>query len=51
MPGEDRRGYDALATAEVIAQHGGVHLRTELIHARQVGPAVLDTRQAREGRA
>ena len=42
MPEEDRHGYDALATAEVIAQHNGVHIRTELIHARQVGPAVVD---------
>jgi nucleotide-binding universal stress UspA family protein len=42
MPEEDRRGYDALATAEVIAQHNGVNIRTELIHARQVAPAVLD---------
>jgi nucleotide-binding universal stress UspA family protein len=42
MPQEDRRGYDALATAEVIAQHHGVTLRAELIHARQTGPAVLE---------
>jgi len=42
MPDEDRRGYDALATAEVIAHHNGVHLRTELIHARQIGAAVVD---------
>lgn len=42
MPEEDRLGYDALATAEVIAQHNGVNIRTELIHARQVGPAVLE---------
>ncbi len=42
MPDEERRGYDALATAEVIAHHNGVHLRTELIHARQIGPAVVD---------
>jgi len=42
MPDEDRRGYDALATAEVIAQHHGVHIRTELIHARGVAAAVLD---------
>jgi nucleotide-binding universal stress UspA family protein len=42
MPDEDRHGYDALATAEVIAQHNGVHLRTELLHARQIAPAVLD---------
>jgi nucleotide-binding universal stress UspA family protein len=42
MPDEDRRGYDVLATAEVIAQHHGVHIRTELIHARGIAPAVLD---------
>ncbi|HTJ25880.1 MAG TPA: universal stress protein [Candidatus Limnocylindria bacterium] len=48
MPEEDRRGYDALATAEVIAQHKGVNIRTELIHARQVGPAVIDLAK-REG--
>jgi len=48
MPDEDRRGYDALATAEVIAQHNGVTIRTELIHARQVGPAVVDLAK-REG--
>lgn len=42
MPDEDRIGYDALATAEVIAQHNGVHIRAELIHARQVGSAVVD---------
>lgn len=48
MPDEDRHGYDALATAEVIAQHNGVNIRTELIHARQVGPAVVDLAK-REG--
>ena len=42
MPDEDRIGYDALATAEVIAQHNGVHIRADLIHARQVAPAVVD---------
>jgi nucleotide-binding universal stress UspA family protein len=41
-PDEDRRGYDALATAEVIAQHNGVTIRAELIHARQTGAAVLE---------
>lgn len=41
-PDEDRRGYEELATAEVIAQHNGVHLRTELLHSRQVSQAVLD---------
>jgi nucleotide-binding universal stress UspA family protein len=48
MPEEDRHGYDALAAAEVIAQHKGVNIRTELIHARQVGPAVIDLAK-REG--
>lgn len=48
MPDEDRIGYDALATAEVIAQHNGVHIRAELIHARQVGSAVVDLAK-REG--
>lgn len=42
MPDEDRVGYEALATAEVIAQHHGVHIRAELMHARQVGSAVVD---------
>jgi nucleotide-binding universal stress UspA family protein len=41
MPEEDRRGYAALATAEVIAQHHGVTIRTELLHARQIAPAVI----------
>ena len=41
-PEEDRAGFDALATAEVIAQHQDVTLRTELIHARSVSSAVLD---------
>jgi nucleotide-binding universal stress UspA family protein len=42
MPDEDRRGYDALAAAEAIAQHSGITIRTELMHARQIGPAVID---------
>jgi len=42
MPDEDRRGYDVLATAEAIAQHNGVTIRTELIHARQIASAVLE---------
>ena len=42
MPEEDRRGYEALATAEVIAQHHGVNIHAELIHARQIAAAVLD---------
>jgi nucleotide-binding universal stress UspA family protein len=48
MPGEDRRGYDALATADAIAHHNGVTIRTELLHTRQVGPAVVDLAK-REG--
>jgi len=42
MPDEDRRGYAALAAAEAIAQHNGVTIRTELLHARQIAPAVLE---------
>jgi nucleotide-binding universal stress UspA family protein len=42
MPEEDRAGYDMLATAEVIAQHHDVHLRTEVLHARSVSSAVID---------
>lgn len=41
-PDEDRRGYGVLATAEVIAQHHGVHIRTELMHTRHLGPAVVE---------
>lgn len=41
-PEEDRHGFEELATAEAIAQHNGVSLRTELIHARHVGSAVLE---------
>ena len=48
MPDEDRRGYDALATAEAIAQHSGVNIRTELMHTRQVGQAVVELAK-REG--
>lgn len=48
MPDEDRHGYDALATAEVIAQHTGVNIRTELIHTRQIAPAVIELAK-REG--
>ncbi len=48
MPDEDRRGYDALATAEAIAQHSGVTIRAELLHTRQAGPAVVDL-AVREG--
>jgi nucleotide-binding universal stress UspA family protein len=42
MPDEDRAGFDMLATAEVIAQHHDVQLRTEVIHARSVSAAVTD---------
>jgi nucleotide-binding universal stress UspA family protein len=42
MPDEDRVAYDALATAEVIAQHHDVHIRTEVLHARSVSGGVLD---------
>ena len=42
MPDEDRAGFDMLATAEVIAQHHDVHLRTEVIHARSVSASVID---------
>ncbi|BDE05313.1 hypothetical protein WPS_05890 [Vulcanimicrobium alpinum] len=42
MPQEDRRAIEALATAEAIAQHGGVTIRTDVIHARQVSTAVVD---------
>jgi nucleotide-binding universal stress UspA family protein len=42
MPEEDRAGFDMLATAEVIAQHHDVHLRTEVLHARSVSGGVLD---------
>jgi nucleotide-binding universal stress UspA family protein len=42
MPEEDRAGFDMLATAEVIAQHHDVQLRTEVLHARSVSGGVLD---------
>ncbi len=42
MPDEDRAGFDMLATAEVIAQHHDVHLRTQVLHARSVSGGVLD---------
>lgn len=45
MPEEDRAGFDILATAEVIAQHQDVTLRTELIHARSIATAVLELAQ------
>jgi nucleotide-binding universal stress UspA family protein len=48
MPQEERAAYEALATAEVIAQHEDVHLRSEVIHARTVSGGVLDLAK-REG--
>jgi nucleotide-binding universal stress UspA family protein len=42
MPEEDRAGFDMLATAEAIAQHYDVQLRTEVLHARSVSVGVLD---------
>ena len=42
MPDEDRAGFDLLATAEVIAQHQDVQLRTQVLHARSVSGGVLD---------
>ncbi len=42
MPDEDRAGFDMLATAEVIAQHQDVQLRTEVVHARSVSAGVID---------
>jgi nucleotide-binding universal stress UspA family protein len=42
MPDEDRAGFDMLATAEVIAQHQDVQLRTEVLHARSVSVGVID---------
>ncbi|MGB8265674.1 MAG: universal stress protein [Candidatus Velthaea sp.] len=47
-PDADRAGLDVLATAEAIAQNNGVHLRNEIIHARQISSAVLDLAK-REG--
>ena len=41
-PIEDRAGLDVLATAEAIARKVGVHLRTEIIHTRQISQGVLD---------
>jgi hypothetical protein len=48
MPDEDRAGFDMLATAEVIAQHHDVQLRTEVLHARSVSSGVLGS--YREGK-
>lgn len=47
-PEEDRTGLGVLATAEVIAQNNGVHMRSEIIHARLISQAVLDLAK-REG--
>jgi nucleotide-binding universal stress UspA family protein len=42
MPEEDRAGFDMLATAEAIALHHDVQLRTEVLHARSVSGGILD---------
>ncbi len=42
MPDEDRAGFDMLATAEAIALHHDVQLRTEVLHARSVSGGILD---------
>jgi len=47
-PEEDRAGLGVLATAEAIAQNNGVHMRSELVHTRQISQAVLDLAK-REG--
>jgi nucleotide-binding universal stress UspA family protein len=47
-PEEDRVALGVLATAEAIAQNNGVHMRSEMIHARQISGAVLDLAK-REG--
>jgi len=47
-PEEDRTALGVLATAEAIARNNGVHIRSEIIHARQVSAAVLDLAK-REG--
>lgn len=47
-PDEDRAAMDVLATAEAIAQNNGVHIRSEIIHSRQISQAVLDLAK-REG--
>jgi nucleotide-binding universal stress UspA family protein len=48
MPQEDRVAYEALATAEAIAQHEDVQLRSEIVHARTVSGGVLELAK-REG--
>jgi len=47
-PEEDRAGLGVLATAEAIAQNNGVHMRSEMLHTRQISQAVLDLAK-REG--
>ena len=47
-PEEDRAAMDVLATAEAIARNNGVHIRSEIIHARQVSQTVLELAK-REG--
>jgi len=48
MPQEDRVAFEALATAEAIAHHEDVQLRSEIIHARSVSGGALDLAK-REG--
>jgi len=47
-PEEDRTALGVLATAEAIARNNGVHMRSEILHARQISAAVLDLAK-REG--
>ncbi len=47
-PEEDRAALGVLATAEAIARNNGVHMRSEILHARQISAAVLDLAK-REG--
>jgi nucleotide-binding universal stress UspA family protein len=47
-PEEDRVALGVLATAEAIAQNNGVHMRSEMIHARQISGSVLELAK-REG--
>lgn len=42
MEEEDRQGLDILASAEAIAKHRGVEVRTEIVHHRRTAQAVLD---------
>ena len=41
MEEEDRAALDELASAEAIAKHTGVEVRTEVVHHRQTAQAVL----------